>query len=76
VATTSERGNAALLAKQGQADRAAELLKLASIHPASEQAVQDKAKRLMEEMGLVPPDSAPEPLATVAAEVLAEITPH
>ncbi len=66
---------AILFAKQGRTGRAAKLLTLASHHPASEQAVQDKAKRLMDEMGLVPPDSVPESLDAVAADVLAEIAP-
>ena len=64
---------ATLFAAQGKTDRAAVLLTLASKHPACEQAIQDKARRLMDEMGLVPPDSVPESLDAVAAKVLAEL---
>ncbi len=64
---------ATFLAKQGQTDRAAELLKLASSHPASEQAVQDKARRLMDEMGLVPPEQLPASLDAAAAAALASL---
>ena len=66
---------AGLFAKQGQRDRAAALLGLAHQHPASEQAIQEKAGRLLDEMGLVPPDSVPGSLDVVVAEILAEISP-
>jgi predicted ATPase len=66
---------AVLFAKQGQRDRAAALLGLARQHPASEQAIQERAERLLDEMGLIPPDSAPSPLDVVVAEMLAEISP-
>ena len=66
---------AVLLARRGQRGQAAELLGLARRHPASEQATQEKAERLLDEMGLTPPDSVP-PLDAVAAEVLAGISPH
>jgi len=64
---------AILFAKQGQADQAAMLLKLASRHPASEQAVQKKAKRLMDEMGLTPPEQLPASLDAAAAAALASL---
>jgi predicted ATPase/DNA-binding SARP family transcriptional activator len=67
---------AVLFAKQGQTGRAAELLNLARRHPASEQAIQEKAARLLDEMALVSPDSAPSPLDLVVAEILAEISPE
>lgn len=66
---------AVLMAKQGQPDRAAALLELAHRHPASEQAVQERAGRLLDEMGLAPPDDVPGPLEKVVAEILAEISP-
>ncbi len=66
---------AALFAKQGQTDRAAALLGLAHRHPACEQIDQEKAERLLDEMGLVSPDGAPEPLDVVVAEILAELSP-
>jgi predicted ATPase/DNA-binding SARP family transcriptional activator/Tfp pilus assembly protein PilF len=66
---------AVLLAKQGQTDRAAELLGLARRHPASEQATQEQADRLLDEMGLILPDIAPQPLDLVVAEILTEISP-
>jgi predicted ATPase/Tfp pilus assembly protein PilF len=66
---------AVLFAKQGQRDRAAALLGLARQHPASEQAIQEKAERLLDEMGLVPPDSVPGSLDVVVAEILADISP-
>lgn len=61
---------AALYAAQGKTGRAAALLALASNHPACEQAIQDKARRLMDEMELAPPDSVPESLDAAAAEAL------
>ncbi len=65
---------AGLFAKQGQRDRAAALLGLARQHPASEQAIQERAGHLLDEMGLVPPDSVPESLDVVVAEILAELS--
>ena len=62
-----------LFAKQGQNDRAAMLLALMSRHPASERNTMEEANRLLEEMGLPPPDAPPESLETVVAEVLAEL---
>jgi len=61
---------AALLGRQGQDDQAAALLGLTSSHPASERAVRDKARRLMEEMGLSLPERLPESLDVAAAEAL------
>ncbi|MDY6876581.1 MAG: tetratricopeptide repeat protein [Chloroflexota bacterium] len=66
---------AALFTEQGQRGRAAELLGLAHNHPASEQAVREKAERLLDEIGLTPPDSVPRPLNVVVAEILGEISP-
>ncbi len=65
---------AILFAKEGQTDRAAELLGLVCQHPASEQVIQERAERLWDEMALVPPDSVPRPLDVVVAEILAEIS--
>ncbi len=65
---------AALFAAQGKTGRAATLLALASSHPACEQAIQDKARRMLDEMNLAPPDSVPESLDVVAAETLAALT--
>jgi len=64
---------AILFTAQGKTGRAATLLALASNHPACEQAIQDKARRVMDEMGLVPPEQLPASLGAVAAEVLAEL---
>lgn len=72
---------AVLLAKQGQTSRAAAILRLASRHPASEQATQEKAERLGDEMGITLPDTDPDgfeqsaSLDVVVAEILAEISP-
>ena len=65
---------AVLFARRGQTERAAELLGLARHHPAGEQATQEKAERLLDEMGLVPPDHVP-PLDSIVAEILAGIVP-
>jgi predicted ATPase/DNA-binding SARP family transcriptional activator/Tfp pilus assembly protein PilF len=64
---------AVLFARQGQTDRAVVLLGLAHRHPACEQADQEKAGRLLDEMGLVPPDRVPRSLDAIVAEILAEI---
>jgi len=53
---------AVLFAGQGQTGRAVELLGLARQHPASEQATQEKAERLLHEMSLVLPHDVPRPL--------------
>jgi predicted ATPase/DNA-binding SARP family transcriptional activator/Tfp pilus assembly protein PilF len=60
-------------AKRGQPGRAAELLVLTSQHPASELDVKNRARRLLVELNLTPPEGAPRPLELVAAEVLAEL---
>jgi Tfp pilus assembly protein PilF len=60
-------------AKQGQNERAAALLALMSRHPASERNTRERAGRLLDELGLTPPDAPPESLETVVAEVLAEL---
>ena len=66
---------AALFAAQGQTDRATALLALARHHPACEQADRNKAERLLDELGLVPPVTPPRPLDQVAAEILETISP-
>ncbi|MBN1977551.1 MAG: tetratricopeptide repeat protein [Anaerolineae bacterium] len=65
---------AVFFAKQGQDDRAAALLGLVGRHPASERDTKEKAKRLLDELGLTSPDALPESLEAVAAEVLAELS--
>jgi predicted ATPase len=67
---------AVLFARRGQRDRAAALLDLMHHHPASEQMNQEKAARLLDELGLVPPGDVPGSLEAVVAELLAEISPH
>jgi predicted ATPase/DNA-binding SARP family transcriptional activator len=66
---------AVLFAKQGHAERTATLLGLARDHPASEQATQEQAQRLLNEMGLAPPEGEPRPLDSVVTEILAELAP-
>ncbi len=55
----------------GRRSQAAELLALVSAHEASEQAVQMRARRLLDEMDPVFPDITHRPLEMVVAEVLA-----
>ena len=55
----------------GQSSQAAELLALVSTHDASEQAVQLRARRLLDEMDPIVAGSSHRPLETVMAEVLA-----
>jgi predicted ATPase/DNA-binding SARP family transcriptional activator len=62
---------AVLLGRQGQKERAAELLGLAFQHPASEQYLREKAARLAAEMELSLPKQPPRPLDVVVNEVLA-----
>ena len=65
---------ATLFAAQGKSDRAATLLTLASNHPACEQAIQDKARKLLDEMGLTPPqEQLPASLDTAAAAAIVEL---
>ena len=66
---------AVLFAMQGQAERAATLLGLARDHAASDQATKEQAQRLLNEMGLAPPEGDPRPLDSVVAETLAELVP-
>ena len=66
---------AALFAQQNQRDRAAALLGLARGHPATERATQERAERMLGEMGLAVPEGTPRPLDEVVAEILAEIPP-
>jgi len=65
---------AILFAKQGRMGRAAALLGLARQHPASEQAVQERAERLLDGLGLIPPDGTPGSLDALVAEILAELS--
>ena len=60
-------------AKHDQRDRAAELLALVSQHPASELDVKNRARQLLADLDLTPPEGVPRPLEIVAAEVLAEL---
>jgi len=65
---------AVLFERQGQRDWAAALLGLARRHPACEQADQEKAQHLLDQMELVPPDGEARPVDAVVAEVLAELS--
>ena len=49
------------------------MLALAQQHPASEQVIQDKAGRLLDEMELTPADTTGRSLDEVVNEVLARI---
>ncbi|MFN2244626.1 MAG: tetratricopeptide repeat protein, partial [Anaerolineae bacterium] len=60
-------------ARQGQSDRAAALLGPVIRHPSTEQDIEEKAQRLLDELDLVPPEGEPRPLEEIAAEVLAEL---
>lgn len=62
---------ARLLAQQGMKSRAAVLLDVVRRHPASESDIQEKASRLLDELGLTPPPSAPGELDEVIKEILA-----
>ncbi|HET89330.1 MAG TPA: tetratricopeptide repeat protein [Chloroflexi bacterium] len=64
---------ATLYAQQGQRDRAAALLDLVRRHPASEQAVQEKAASLLRELEDVQPARISAPLADVVDGILAEL---
>ena len=64
-----------LFGKQGQTDRAAALLGMARHHPASSTETQERAQRLLDEMGLVAPAGDPDSLDSMVAEILAEISP-
>ena len=61
---------AALLAQQGATERAAGLLNAMRQHPACERDTQEKAGRLLDELGLVPPQSTPGGLDEVIKEIL------
>lgn len=61
---------ARLFAQQGMKSQAAVLLDLVRRHPASESDIQEKAARLLEELGLVPPLSIPNGLDEVIKEIL------
>jgi predicted ATPase/Tfp pilus assembly protein PilF len=62
-----------LFVREGERDFAVELLTLTQHHPASEQVVQDKAGRLLDEMELVPPETTDRSLDEVVAEALTRI---
>ncbi len=64
---------AVFFAKQGQTDQAAALLGLTRDHPASEQSTQEKAEHLLDELDLAPPDSAPDCLDGMVAEILEKL---
>jgi predicted ATPase/DNA-binding SARP family transcriptional activator/Tfp pilus assembly protein PilF len=64
---------ALFFAGQGQGDRAAALLGPVIRHPSTEQDIEEKAQRLLDELNLAPPEGEPRPLEEVAAEVLAEL---
>jgi hypothetical protein len=64
---------ALFFAGQGQGDRTAALLGPVIRHPATEQDIEEKAQRLLDKLGLVPPEGESKPLEEVAAEVLAEL---
>jgi predicted ATPase/DNA-binding SARP family transcriptional activator/Tfp pilus assembly protein PilF len=68
---------AALFASEGETDYAAQLLGLASQHPASEQATREKAQRLLDEAASLPdvaaPQSAERSLDSVVTQLLARI---
>jgi DNA-binding SARP family transcriptional activator/predicted ATPase len=66
---------ALLFATQGQTSRAAALAEQARRHPACEQEVQEKAERLLDEIGPAPPTSISKSLDQVVTETLATISP-
>ncbi len=66
---------AALFAREGETVYAATLLGLARQHSASEQAIRDKADRLLDQMDIAAPAEIQESLDTVVAELLARISP-
>ncbi len=65
---------AVLFAKQDRRERAATLLGLAYHHPASHRETQEKAERLLDEMGITLQDGDSISLDVVVAEVLEEIS--
>ncbi|MBN1977556.1 MAG: tetratricopeptide repeat protein [Anaerolineae bacterium] len=64
---------ALFFAGQGQGNQAAALLGPVVRHPSTEQDIEGKAQRLLDELGLAPPEGEPRPLEEIAAEVLAEL---
>jgi predicted ATPase len=64
---------AALVAEEGDIDYAAGLLGLARQHPSSEQAIRQRAERLLGEMDIVAPAEITKPLDAVVAELLAQL---
>ncbi len=58
---------AVLLAQQGERERAATLLAAMRCHPASERDTQEKAKRLLDELGLTAPDETALSLEEIVA---------
>ena len=71
MATKILMNMARLFAQQGLKSQAAALLDLVRRHPASESDTQEKASRLLDELGLTPPPSTPGGLDETIAEVLA-----
>ena len=65
---------APLLAQEEERGYTVKLLSLARRHPASEQAIQEKAQRLLDEMGVTASGEVAESLDTVVAESLARIS--
>jgi len=71
MATKILTNMARLFARQGLKSQAAALLDLVRRHPASESDTQEKASRLLDELGLAPPPTTPGGLDETIAEVLA-----
>ncbi len=65
---------APLLAQEGEKGYAAQLLGLVRNHPASEQAIQEKAQHLLEEMGLAASAKVDESLDAVVDRLLAQLS--
>jgi hypothetical protein len=59
----------------GQTDRAATLLGVIRDHPSSAQETQDRARRLLDEKGLVVPEGEPASLDSLVSEILADLSP-
>ena len=66
---------AVLLAREGEERYAVRLLGLARQHPASEQAIQDKAQQLLDQLGVQVPEDIKQPLDATLADLLADVSP-
>jgi predicted ATPase/DNA-binding SARP family transcriptional activator/uncharacterized protein HemY len=66
---------AALFAEQGQVDRSATLLAVARQQPGCEQDTKDKAKQMLSELEVAPPEPPLPSLEAIVIEVLAELSP-